>query len=97
MSNRNILVLGGLLVIAGGVLWWGMSRTQAPGPARLLPEPVSAAQALLQDEQNTAEVVRRFGEGVVYVPVGLEFTVTEGIVSPVRRNHGAVGVNWPSG
>ncbi len=60
LSFLSFLVLS---LLAGAVLWWGVSqgqppRVQAPGEA-----------GLLEYERNTVEIVERYGDGVVYVSV----------------------------
>jgi serine protease Do len=71
MSLKTSAATFGLLsVIAGGVLWWGMTRSQTP-PTTTAPQaqvtPLNEAQGYLQNEQNTIEVVQNAGDGVVYV------------------------------
>ncbi|MGQ9754053.1 MAG: S1C family serine protease [Thermaceae bacterium] len=57
-----------LSLLAGGVLWWGISQGQPP---RSSPSPASPreASALLEYERNTVEIVNKYGDGVVYVAV----------------------------
>ncbi len=60
LSFLSFLVLS---LLAGAVLWWGVSqgqppRVQAPGET-----------GLLEYERNTVEIVERYGDGVVYVSV----------------------------
>ncbi len=52
-----------LSLMAGGVLWWGVSQSQAPKPVS------SEVQGLLDYERNTVEIVDKYGDGVVYVAV----------------------------
>lgn len=58
-----------LSVAVGGVLWWGFSRSQQPQAAPLEVPALNEAQAFLQNEQNTVNVVQKYGDGVVYVSV----------------------------
>ena len=69
-----------LSLMAGAVLWWGVSNGQAPSPQAAK----AADEGLLEYERNTVEIVERYGDGVVYVsvvtrpqsvqlPPGLEF------------------------
>ncbi|WP_243029091.1 S1C family serine protease [Thermus albus] len=54
-----------LSLMAGAVLWWGLSHGQNPRPQ---PRPASDP-GLLEYERNTVEIVERYGDGVVYVGV----------------------------
>lgn len=55
-----------LSALTGGVLWWGFSRSQAPvNPIA----PLNESAAFLQNEQNTVDIVSRYGDGVVFVSV----------------------------
>ncbi|TBH20627.1 S1C family serine protease [Thermus thermamylovorans] len=72
-----------LALLAGAVLWWGLSTGQERSPAAS-PVPQEAEPGLLEYERNTVEIVERYGKGVVFVavrtapqplalPPGLEF------------------------
>ncbi|WP_243030679.1 S1C family serine protease [Thermus altitudinis] len=63
--SRSFLGFLVLALMAGAVLWWGLSngqtqRTQSPPPSDA---------GLLEYERNTVEIVERYGDGVVYVGV----------------------------
>ncbi|GAB5603558.1 trypsin-like peptidase domain-containing protein [Thermus sp. FJN-A] len=64
--GRSFLGFLVLSVMAGAVLWWGLSQGQTPRPQTA---PSSAGGGLLEDERNTVEIVERYGDGVVYVSV----------------------------
>jgi len=58
---RSFLGFLVLSLMAGAVLWWGISsgqRAQVPGDG-----------GLLEYERNTVEIVERYGDGVVFVSV----------------------------
>ncbi|MFZ8812941.1 MAG: S1C family serine protease [Thermus aquaticus] len=62
---RSFIGFLALSLMAGAVLWWGLSNGQGGAPA-----PASAGdQGLLEYERNTVEIVERYGDGVVYVSV----------------------------
>lgn len=69
--KTSAATFGVLSVIAGGVLWWGMTRSQTPAPTTPAPQaqvtPLNEVQGYLQNEQNTIQVVQNSGDGVVYV------------------------------
>ncbi|MER3444960.1 MAG: serine protease [Meiothermus sp.] len=67
--KTSAATFGVLSVIAGGVLWWGMTRSQTPAPAAPQTQVASLneAQGFLQNEQNTVQVVQNSGDGVVFV------------------------------
>ncbi len=75
MSMRNSVVLGLLLMVGGGVLWFNLSKSQSPLPTSSEPQVQAQAQsfdqsrAFLENERNTIEVVQRTGDGVVFVAV----------------------------
>ena len=54
-----------LSLMAGAVLWWGVSNGQAPSSQAAK----AADEGLLEYERNTVEIVERYGDGVVYVSV----------------------------
>jgi serine protease Do len=58
-----------LSVAVGGVLWWGFSRSQQTQTSPLATPPLNEALAFLQNEQNTVDVVQKYGDGVVFVSV----------------------------
>ncbi|WP_448569279.1 S1C family serine protease [Thermus sp.] len=61
---RSFLGFLVLSLMAGAVLWWGISsgqRTQAPA--------LPGDGGLLEYERNTVEIVERYGDGVVFVSV----------------------------
>jgi hypothetical protein len=62
---RSFIGFLALSLMAGAVLWWGLSNGQARAPA---PAP-AGDQGLLEYERNTVEIVERYGDGVVYVSV----------------------------
>lgn len=64
--GRSLLGFLALSLMAGGVLWWGISQGQTPRPQTSTP---SADGGLLEYERNTVEIVERYGDGVVYVSV----------------------------
>lgn len=55
-----------LSLMAGAVLWWGLSNGQTQ---RSQPAPAPAEAGLLEYERNTVEIVEKYGDGVVYVGV----------------------------
>ena len=75
MSMRSSIVLGLLLVVGGGVLWFNLSKSQSPLPAsselqaQAQVQPFDQNRAFLENERNTVEVVQRTGDGVVFVAV----------------------------
>jgi serine protease Do len=62
---RSFIGFLALSLMAGAVLWWGLSNGQGRAPA---PAP-AGDQGLLEYERNTVEIVERYGNGVVYVSV----------------------------
>jgi S1-C subfamily serine protease len=74
MRNSSIL-LGLLLMVGGGVLWFNLSKSQSPLPASSEPQVQAQAQsfdqnrAFLENERNTIDIVQRTGDGVVFVAV----------------------------
>lgn len=64
--GRSFLGFLVLALMAGAVLWWGISGGQAPSPQSPTP---SRDGGLLEYERNTVEIVERYGDGVVYVAV----------------------------
>ncbi|MCL4454761.1 MAG: trypsin-like peptidase domain-containing protein [Deinococcus sp.] len=65
-TRSSALGFGALLVIAGAVLWWGISQSQPPSAPPAV-APIQENRALLENESNTIEVVQKMGDGVVYV------------------------------
>ncbi|AFV75588.1 trypsin-like serine protease with C-terminal PDZ domain [Thermus oshimai JL-2] len=64
--GRSFIGFSVLALMAGAVLWWGVSGGQAPKPQTPSPAPDGG---LLEYERNTVEIVERYGDGVVYVAV----------------------------
>jgi serine protease Do len=62
---RSFMGFLALSLMAGAVLWWGLSNGQGRAPA---PAP-TGDQGLLEYERNTVEIVERYGDGVVFVSV----------------------------
>jgi serine protease Do len=62
---RSFIGFLALSLMAGAVLWWGLSNGQGRAPA---PAP-AGDQGLLEYERNTVEIVERYGDGVVFVSV----------------------------
>lgn len=78
MSNRNSVIgLGVVLVVGGAVAWWGLglgeSQNQTQEPSQITAQAKNSnfnqAQATLENERNTIDVVQRTGDGVVFVSV----------------------------
>jgi serine protease Do len=62
---RSFIGFLALSLMAGAVLWWGLSNGQGRAPASA----PAGDQGLLEYERNTVEIVERYGDGVVYVSV----------------------------
>lgn len=56
-------------LLFGVALWYSSGDGQQPAPAAPVAQPLPSPGKLLDYEQNTVEVVKRFGKGVVYVAV----------------------------
>lgn len=65
--GRSFLGFLVLSLMAGAVLWWGLSNGQNQRPQASQAAPAEAG--LLEYERNTVEIVEKYGDGVVYVGV----------------------------
>lgn len=65
--GRSFLGFLVLSLMAGAVLWWGLSNGQTQRPQASQAAPAEAG--LLEYERNTVEIVEKYGDGVVYVGV----------------------------
>jgi S1-C subfamily serine protease len=64
------VALGLVLILGGGVAWFNLSKSQTPlQTTTAQAQGFSQAQALLENERNTIDIVQRAGEGVVFVAV----------------------------
>jgi serine protease Do len=64
--GRSFIGFLALALMAGAVLWWGISNSQAPSAQA---PRATADGGLLEYERNTVEIVENYGDGVVYVAV----------------------------
>ncbi|MER3479479.1 MAG: serine protease [Meiothermus sp.] len=66
--KASSVALVAVAALSGGVLWWGISSSQTQAP-QAQTQAAQDQRALLENERNTVDLVRRYGDGVVYVAV----------------------------